>query len=332
MLPPKRKQKLAEKYSPFMDNAKDMHFEDSHGFHKPGDENATPTKKSIIRIWDRLPTRFDNAKYPNELRTHVRDEIKELLTPKSIFRKLRGMAGFLTTTCVIFVALMLFFNAGAYYKVGEYVVASMLGQSNSGNFAELTDSQSKSPLGDPFMKNNLGMFGTSTTHNGSGSTTIDPSILDYFQVLPESNRILIPKIGQNIPIQEVSTKNLVKEKWQDLEDDIQTKLQDGVVHYPGTAYPGQIGNVFITGHSSYYLWDPGKYKDVFALLHNLEIGDSMTIFYNQERYDYVITEKKVVSPNQVNVLSDTHDRRLTLMTCTPIGTALNRLIIVAKQK
>lgn len=105
-----------------------------------------------------------------------------------------------------------------------------------------------------------------------------------------------------------------------------------MIRYPGTARPGEKGNVFITGHSSYYLWAPGAYKDVFALLPNVEVGDTVTVYYNQRQFVYEIQEKKTVKPTEVDVLRQGEDKRLTLMTCVPVGTNLNRLILVAKEK
>ena len=100
----------------------------------------------------------------------------------------------------------------------------------------------------------------------------------------------------------------------------------------GTAIPGQFGNVFITGHSSYYPWDSGKFKDVFALLHDLDVGDEFTVFWNQDAYHYRINERKVVTPQETEVLHQPTDKRIaTLMTCTPVGTAKNRLVLVAEQ-
>lgn len=152
------------------------------------------------------------------------------------------------------------------------------------------------------------------------------------KVGPLENRIIIPKIGKNVPVVDVPTDALQKGDWERLENDIQTALKDGVVHYPSTAHPGQIGNVFITGHSSYYLWDPGKYKDVFVRLHDMDVGDEFTIFWNQDVYHYRIRERKVVAPEETSVLKQpNHERIATLMTCTPIGTAKNRLVLVAEQ-
>ena len=151
-------------------------------------------------------------------------------------------------------------------------------------------------------------------------------------VVPTDNRIVIPKLGKSVPLVEMSTENIEGQNWSDLEKQIQSGLQLGVVHYPGTAKPGEIGNVFMTGHSSYYPWDPGKFKDVFATLNKLEVGDKYVVYYDQKKYTYQVTEKKEVKPTNVDVLSQPTDKKMaTLMTCTPVGTALRRLIITADQ-
>jgi len=46
---------------------------------------------------------------------------------------------------------------------------------------------------------------------------------------------------------------------------------------------------------------------------------------------YKITEKKVISPGDISILERNHDKpELTLMTCWPIGTTLNRLIVTGE--
>lgn len=149
------------------------------------------------------------------------------------------------------------------------------------------------------------------------------------KIAPPDERVIIPRINQNVPVVGVSSENLIKRDWNALEKDIQSALQDGVVHYPGTAQPGQNGNVVITGHSSYFAWDPGRFKDVFALLHQVEVGDEVIVYYNQKQYFYKVYDKKVVMPDQVDVLTQSGDNRLTLITCTPVGTNLKRLVVLA---
>lgn len=149
---------------------------------------------------------------------------------------------------------------------------------------------------------------------------------------PPDDRLIIPKLDLNVPIVVPTNESLLKEDWKGLEEDIQESLQDGVVHYPGTARPGQAGNFFVTGHSSYFPWAPGDYKSVFARLHNLNVGDEYWIFYNGDRYRYVIQDKKEIKPSDVSVLDQPISKRIgTLMTCTPVGTTLRRLILTAQE-
>lgn len=145
--------------------------------------------------------------------------------------------------------------------------------------------------------------------------------LKYPPVATVNNHLVIPKIGVDVPIQ-----------WNIPEDDIYSALERGVVHYQGTAVPEDTGNVFIFGHSSYYLWAPGSYKQIFALLDKLQTGDRIYVNYQNKVYGYEVIGKKVVEPEDLSVLAQPQDKKiLTLMTCVPIGTNLRRLIIEAKQ-
>lgn len=150
------------------------------------------------------------------------------------------------------------------------------------------------------------------------------------EVAPIDNRIIIPRINQNIPIVRVSSESLIRRDWGALEAEMQEALQDGVVHYPGTSLPGQTGNVVVTGHSSYFPWDPGRFKDVFALLHDVEMGDKIVVYYKQTKYTYEVDNIEIVLPEDIDVLKQTPYNKLTLITCTPVGTNLKRLIVSAK--
>jgi len=150
------------------------------------------------------------------------------------------------------------------------------------------------------------------------------------EVAPPDDRVIITRINQNVPIVRVPTDKLIQKDWAALETQIQDALRNGVVHFPGTAWPGEGGNVVITGHSSYFIWDPGRFKDVFALLHQVNVGDTVYIYHEQKKYTYKVTEKFVVTPDKVDVLTQNGEDKLPLITCTPVGTALKRLIVVAK--
>lgn len=108
-------------------------------------------------------------------------------------------------------------------------------------------------------------------------------------------------------------------------------LHDGVVHYPDTALPGQTGNVVIFGHSSGQWWAPGNYKFIFTLLDKLKPQDLIFIDYQGQRYIYRVYDSFVVKPTDLSVLNQGSKNILTLITCTPVGTSTNRLIIRAQQ-
>ncbi len=166
----------------------------------------------------------------------------------------------------------------------------------------------------------------------SASETAESGDLSQYlpPVGPPENRLVIPKLKLNVPIVIPPVDALIAEDWKTLEEDIQAGLQDGVVHYPGTARPGKPGNFFVTGHSSYYPWAPGGFKSVFARLHDLNVGDEYWVFYNGDRHRYIIQNEKEIKPSDVSVLDQPIDQRIsTLMTCTPVGTTLRRLILTA---
>lgn len=115
------------------------------------------------------------------------------------------------------------------------------------------------------------------------------------------------------------------------EATFQKALRGGVVHYPNTALPGQAGNVVIFGHSSGQWWAPGDYKFIFTRLDKLKTNDQIIIESAGTRYIYKVYESFVVLPTDVEVLKQSSEYDLTLITCTPVGSNSKRLIIKARQ-
>ena len=152
-----------------------------------------------------------------------------------------------------------------------------------------------------------------------------------FDITPYDNRIIIPKIGKNIPLVDVRLDQ--EFDFDHMENIFMKELEKWVVRYPGTALPGEQWNTFIFGHSSNYPWIKGEYNDVFALLDNLDFWDEIIIYYNQKKFIYTVQEKEVVRPGNVKVLEREQNRKeLSLMTCWPVGTTLNRMIVFAALK
>lgn len=218
---------------------------------------------------------------------------------------------FLTLTVAIFTLFFVSANASSFFALAKESLFSEAQQQVQSEMQTSAGQNREEKLSLPQKKESL------------------PQLL--MSISPTDSRIIIPKIGKNVPIVEVQGK-IEGTNWKEFEEQIQDALREGIVHYPGTANPGEIGNAFLTGHSSYYPWDSGRYKDVFATLGNLEIGDEYIVYSHEKRFIYRVIDKKEVKPKDTSVLSQPNDKKLsTLMTCWPLGTTLRRMIIVGEQ-
>ena len=111
-----------------------------------------------------------------------------------------------------------------------------------------------------------------------------------------------------------------------------TDLKSSLIQYPQTALPGQLGNTVIFGHSVLpQLFNPKSYVSIFATLHTLKIGDEIIISYDGSVYKYVVSEMFEVKPDDFSVLEQRYnDKTLSIITCSPPGTYLRRLVVRAE--
>ena len=102
-------------------------------------------------------------------------------------------------------------------------------------------------------------------------------------------------------------------------------LMLGPGHYPGTAYPGQAGNVAIAGHRT-------TYGAPFFSLDAVHVGDRILLTDRLgQRFVYRVARPPfVVPPTDTAVLGATSTAQLTLTTCTPAYWATSRLVVVAR--
>jgi len=179
-----------------------------------------------------------------------------------------------------------------------------------------------------FLQYNRVLISNVTAYVSPGS--IDPQniVIDPNAdiIVGSSPRLIIPKINVDVPV--------IYDIGNDYESQM-TAMNDGVAQFaiPGaSSHPGQVGNTVIAGHSSNDLFDSGDYKFIFAQLDKLIVGDTIYANYQSKRYTYTVTKKEVVKPNEVDKLAyPTTKPILTLITCTPLGTSINRLLVTAEQ-
>ncbi|MFI5265685.1 MAG: sortase [Candidatus Levyibacteriota bacterium] len=148
--------------------------------------------------------------------------------------------------------------------------------------------------------------------------TIIPASTDF--------SVVIPKIGAN----EKVTPNVdASDPNQYLE-----VLRHTVAHAKGSSLPGLNGTTYLFAHSADNFWDVGRYNAVFYLLKDLNLGDDISVFFQERRYNYTVYDKKIVDPSDVGYMAANigQGERLILQTCWPPGTAWKRLLIFAKPK
>ena len=99
-------------------------------------------------------------------------------------------------------------------------------------------------------------------------------------------------------------------------------LSRAVGHIPGTALPGETGNIGIAGHRDTF----------FRALKDLQPQDEIDFTTHSGRFHYTVESLRVVEPDNVDVLKSDGGQTLTIVTCFPfqyIGNAPRRFIVHA---
>lgn len=144
------------------------------------------------------------------------------------------------------------------------------------------------------------------------------------QGMPKDFKLFIPKIGL---VSDISPS-------VDLENEEDYKKQlltTGVAHAKGSYFPGQKGSVFLFAHSTDTIFNIARFNAKFFSLGELKNGDEILITYLGKDYKYLVIDRQVINPEQVDLIRDAGDD-LILMTCTPPGTDWQRLTIFARQQ
>ncbi|HEX6236425.1 MAG TPA: class E sortase [Acidimicrobiales bacterium] len=100
-------------------------------------------------------------------------------------------------------------------------------------------------------------------------------------------------------------------------------LKRGPGHYPGTPLPGQPGNAAIAGHRT-------TYGAPFNRIDELDPGAEIELTTEQGTFVYEVSEQLIVEPDQVEVLDDFDDNRITLTACHPKYSAAQRIVVVGQ--
>lgn len=100
-------------------------------------------------------------------------------------------------------------------------------------------------------------------------------------------------------------------------------LLHAVGHVPGTAFPGEAGNVVLAGHRDMH----------FRPLRMMKADDLITLTTPDGTFAYRVVGLDVVSPHDAHVMDPTPRPQLTLITCYPfrfVGPAPERFVVRAE--
>jgi sortase A len=142
-------------------------------------------------------------------------------------------------------------------------------------------------------------------------------------------RLVIEEIDLDIPVREVGTKTVsqggeTRRVWADLPN-------AGGFHN-SSAYPGNVGNTVINGHRDIL-------GSVFRYLDRVGVGDTIILYVGEVAYPYEVSEVLVVPETfasaeqraeNLRLIGYMPEERLTLVTCTPVGLATHRLLVIAR--
>ncbi|WP_051468469.1 class E sortase [Actinomadura oligospora] len=111
----------------------------------------------------------------------------------------------------------------------------------------------------------------------------------------------------------------------------ESDLKLGVGHYPGTAFPGQVGNAVYLGHRT-------TGRAPFDDLEHLTYGDEVVLVSGHRRYVYQVVGSKIILPTDRQVLAPVPmqpgrratDGWATLVTCYPRGLDSHRYVVFAR--
>ncbi|MEK7124628.1 MAG: class E sortase [Patescibacteria group bacterium] len=167
-----------------------------------------------------------------------------------------------------------------------------------------------------------------TTQN-NGQITTQTNVLPEIEAdalsrnSSENNFLEIPKIGISAPV-------IISES--DNAGVLKKNLDTGVVYYPQSVLPGQVGRTLLLGHSAPENWPHIKYDWVFNDLNDLSPGDEITLDFGNKRYTYKVKRGDIIGKG-AEIISDPSDQKsntLILISCWPPGKDYKRIVVQAQ--
>jgi sortase A len=149
--------------------------------------------------------------------------------------------------------------------------------------------------------------------------------------VPEHLRPIVQAMAE-IPIPTQSPQHAVRIQINSIDVDAPIvqgdgweQLKKGVGQHIGSPNPSDGGNLILSAHNDIY-------GELFRDLDQLEPGDTIKVFTNQITYEYVVVQTQIVDPTFTEVLNQTNQSIITLISCYPYGVNNQRIVITGQRK
>ena len=149
------------------------------------------------------------------------------------------------------------------------------------------------------------------------ATTTTPLTLPTPQPPPDPGA---PDPGLELGTIEIPKIGIKHSLWEGVSE---PTLDRGPGHWPGTAMPGELGNVVIGGHRV-------SHDRPFRDIDQLVPGDEIVLTFGGVPHSYLVTGAQVVAPSDVWVINQSMAHTATLFACHPPGSTRERYIVFAK--
>jgi len=150
------------------------------------------------------------------------------------------------------------------------------------------------------------------------TTTTKPAVIDA----AKPSFISIAKIGVKAPV--FFTESNSQKVFASL-------LKLGVLHYPASALPGDVGTAIILGHSAPPNWPKVNYDSVFNNLNSLKQGDEVLLNFNGQNFKYLINKTFWVKKGEdLSPYLTFNKSMLLLVSCWPPGHNSQRIVVEAE--
>lgn len=168
---------------------------------------------------------------------------------------------------------------------------------------------------------------TTTATPDTTARTTAPSSSTTTTALPAGETLPVPESApadEHAPTPEV-VHGTLSLPTIDLEQELHegvtlTAIDRGPSHWPGTAMPGEVGNVVVAGHRV-------THSRPFYDLDLLQPGDPLVFTMNDgTTWTYEHTETVVVEPDGMHIVDQTPEPTATLFACHPKGSAAQRIV------